>query len=108
MGGFLVLGGLWFAIWLVVQIIKYAFNAFQPAAPSRPEVRPDARVQPPPTRKDVYRPRPVGRGRSPIVFPDSGNKPGSGVPTGAALEGLHDAFTGAKQNPALRLFLCTH
>jgi hypothetical protein len=104
----LVIGGIWLAIWLVVQIIKHAYKAFQPTAPSRPEVRPGTRVHPRPARTDVYRPRPAGPGRSPIVFPNSDNNTASEVPTEAALEGLHDAFTGAKLNPALGLFQCTN
>jgi hypothetical protein len=40
MWGLLVIGG----IWLVVQIVKYASNAFQPSVPSRPEVRPGTGV----------------------------------------------------------------
>jgi hypothetical protein len=108
MGGLLVIGGLWLAIWLVVQVVKYVLNAFQPSAPSRPEVRPGAGAQPPSTSKTTYRPRPAGRVRSPRIFPDSANRMGTGVPTGAAREGLHDAFTGGKLNPALGLFQCTN
>jgi hypothetical protein len=107
MEGLFVIGGIWLAIWLVIQIVKYAHNALQPTTPSRPEVRPDTGVQPP-ARKDVYRPRAAGRGRSPIVFPDSSPNAPSGVPSGAALEGLHDAFTGAKLSPTLGLFQCTN
>src|SRR4051794_21811488 len=55
-GGLLVIGGIWLAIWLVIQIIKYVHNLFRPTASSRPEVRPGTGVQPPPPRKDVYRP----------------------------------------------------
>jgi hypothetical protein len=99
--GLLLLGGIWLAGWLAIQIIGYAFRAFRPNTPARPDPQPGIRRQQP--GKDVYRPRPANRSRSNIVF----NGSGTATTDEAALAGLHDAFTGAKLNPALGLFQCT-
>jgi hypothetical protein len=66
------------------------------------------RGQPSKKPADVYRPRPSSGRRPTIVFPTPGRPSEIGVPPRKeALEGLHDAFTGAPLNPSLGLHQCT-
>jgi hypothetical protein len=98
----LTLGGIGLLIWIARQV----YNYFQPETGARTVSNPQP-GPPSPGRKDVYRPMPPAHRRSPIVFPGPGNGTGAGAPSGKALEGLHDAFTGAPLNAALGLHQCS-
>jgi hypothetical protein len=92
----LVIGGIWIFIW----VIRKVFGSSGDAARSNTGFRPA------PKAKDTYRPRPGGARRPDIRFGSVGGSAGS-LPTEKALEGLHDAFTGAPLNLRLGLYQCT-
>lgn len=104
----LLIGAIWLLIWIGRHAYKLSFQ------PDRHAPNPQAGPPAPPTgpqslpkRGEVYRPLPSGRRRSSVVFRDASNKSAAGVVSGEALEGLHDAFTGASLNPVLGLHQCT-
>lgn len=92
----LIIGGIWCALWIAGRV-RDSISGPSPTPRSDTAQHPpaSARRARPPTKKDVYRPRPSKPGRPRIVFDKP--KPGAAgpVPTGEALAGLHDAFTGA-------------
>lgn len=95
----LVVGGIWFLIWIAGRVFRKA----NPGSHIRPS--PQSRPGRPPPREGVY--RPTARGSQRIVFTEPGKAGGAGgSPPPASLEGLHDAFTGAPLNPALGLHQC--
>lgn len=103
----LILVGLFIAYKVVQWLSKTHVNQAPdetPASSSRPAPRPPS--QPSPTgRGDVYRPKSGGAHRR-IVFPSTPQSTVTFAGKGA-LDGLHDAFTGAPLNVTLGLHQCS-
>ena len=107
-----VVGSIWFVLWLVGRI-RGSRSDGNRLGSSPPAAAPDPRrAEPPavPKSKDVYRPRASAPNRAKIVFQPvrSDGASADSTPTQAALEGLHDAFTGAPLNLALGLHQCSN
>lgn len=98
----LIIGGIWGGIWLLVLVARRIFGSSGSV-----RARSDSRPLPAPKPRDVYTPRPPRSGGPRIVFPPPGGSPAGPIPAGKALEGLHDAFTGAPLNVRLGLHQCT-
>ena len=95
----LVIGGIWLAVWLLTRI----FGSGGSATPS-PSSEPSHATAP--NSKGLYRPRPSSRRDPRIIFENPKGGSAGPIPTLAALEGLHDAFTGAPLEARLGLHQC--
>lgn len=94
----LVIGGIWFLVW----VLKGVFGSDR-----RPIPRSETTGTLKPRTRDVYRPRPARPGGPPIAFGPTPPQGTGSNPEPTVLEGLHDAFTGAPLNPQLGLHQCT-
>jgi hypothetical protein len=94
----LIIGGIGLLVWAARRVFGSLGNI---------TARTEARPSPAPKPKEVYRPSPPKSRRPRIVFdPAKGGTRGS-LPTGEALAGLHDAFTGAPLDLRLGLHQCS-
>lgn len=100
----LLVGGIWFFFWLISKISSTRSSSSSSQTRTQAPPRQDYSS----ARKDVYRPRSTPSRRSSVVFTDTSRASGSSAPSVKALEGLHDAFTGASLNPVLGLHQCTN
>ena len=101
---FLIIAGICLLIWIVRRAYRKGVPATRYTPPS-----PQPRAGPyrPPLKEGVYRPDPRRQNR--IIFINQGKGGGrGGAPTSEALEGLHDAFTGAVLDPARGLHQCSN
>jgi hypothetical protein len=95
----LIIGGIWLAVVLLRRVMGERNSPETPVSSHRPTPAPS------PKRTDTYRPTSHLPGKPRIVFETP--RQGGPMPSGEALAGLHDAFTGAPLNPRLGLFQCT-
>lgn len=102
-------------IWALVTVCKKVFGAKSNPAPQgqtsqqSPRRESNARSTAPQSSnaKDVYRPRSGNKARPSITFDTPSQAGPTGpLPSQQALEGLHDAFTGAPLKAALGLHQC--
>ena len=106
----LVIGGCWLVFWVLRQ--AFGTKSVEPDGPTdrtrppRNEGASRSTSQQPPPTKDIYRPKAGNTAGSKIVFetPKSGSS--GPLPTQEALDGLHDAFTGAPLKLTLGLHQC--